>query len=86
MDEEEFERRFQLYLEVFPFIAVDFRLKDDCHAIHRSATLDSFGHKIKSTTEMEPSYQGKAEAYRKTLEEIRENMDTTEFEIDPSGI
>lgn len=87
-DDEEFERRLQLYLEIFPFIAVDFRLKNDCAAIHRSAKILTqtptgaiSNSKIQSTNEIETSYPAKAVSYRKALLETRESLDLSEIEI-----
>jgi len=92
MDDEEFERRVQLYLEVFPFIAVDFRLKGDCNAIHQSAQIKtqsigtSYESKIKNTKEIDLSYNQTSEEYRKQLEILREASVSTEITINVDGL
>jgi hypothetical protein len=89
LDDDEFDRRFQMYLEIFPFLAVDFRLKDDCHFIHREAKLavrssdpaSNISVSIIDTPELEPHYLSKSENYRAILEEIRESLYNLEVEI-----
>lgn len=88
LEDEDFERRLQLYLEIFPFLAIDFRLKEDCHVIHQTANIvskTSSGHnhkiELKNTKETENSYFGKSESYRKILSKLREAMEVNEIEI-----
>lgn len=92
MDDDEFERRFQMYLEIFPFIALDFRLKSDCHFVHKSAKIivnNTEGHnhqsRIATTVESEPTYARKAEEYRAELIKIRESIMNIEIEINENG-
>ncbi len=92
MDESEFDRRLQLYLEIFPFLAMDFRMRNDCHAIHQTAQLNtspprgpegSHHHliRIQDTQEVDQAFGIKANEYRELLEEIRTELELIIMEI-----
>lgn len=73
LEDDDFDRRLQMYLELFPFIAADFRLRSDCHELHRNL---SSGSKEKTVT-----FSQIKEEYRAALEELRESLTDVEVEI-----
>lgn len=79
LDEEELNRRIQLYLEVFPFIAMDFRLREDCALIHRSLKINNSS--VTESPEISPSLKQKINKYNDALKELRRELELSEIEI-----
>lgn len=73
LDDDEIDRRYQMYLELFPFIWADFRLKADCALVHATADL-----KTKDVNGILPILISK---YRVALKELRDQSEIIEVQV-----
>jgi len=83
LDEEEFNRRLQMYLEIYPFLVLDFRLREECKNIHKSMKINnSSGHvTIQDSEDLDDTFNSTLSKYRNKLIELRDKLTEIDFTV-----